>query len=194
MSPSGEKPSSHLPDGLIPPIFAQGFVVKKALVCSLATLFLSAMSNVTLAETASSTLPVSATVINSCAVLSPGAATTISYDPTIATALTLKTSAQVRCTRGAAVTLSYDQGVHGASGSTCASPLRQAGKSNGDMLGYAILDGSTQNPWGCGPSNGVGFTADSAAPASFNVTIQVPSQQDVSPGTYTDTVTLTASF
>jgi spore coat protein U-like protein len=144
------------------------------------------------AGSASANLNVSASVANNCTIstspLAFGA-----YDPVVTNAsanLDATGTVTVACTKGATATIGLGLGSN-ASGAT-----RRMTDGSSNFLSYEVYqDSSRSTIWG---NSGVGLLSPSAAPSKstrdFTVYGRIPSNQDVPPGSYGDTVTATVNF
>lgn len=142
---------------------------------------------------------VTATVAASCNVVSTTDIAFGAYDPAdvnFATALDGTGSITVRCVRGVVADVALDQGLFAGAGSTCAAPLRQMSDGGVERLGYDIYqDAARTTAWGCAAANDQTFTAASpSTPTTLTTYGRVPPGQDVAIGSYSDTVTVTATF
>jgi spore coat protein U-like protein len=144
------------------------------------------------AATATANLPVSANVVAKCTIAAPNTLTFTDYDPveTHATAdLDATTTIAVACTKGASgVTVGLGLGSN-ATGST-----RRMAKS-GEYLTYEIYsDSGRSQVWGNSGSDLVSYSPTSKASHNLSVYGRVAAGQDVSVGTYNDTVVATINF
>src|SRR5512138_1082750 len=138
------------------------------------------------AATATANLGVSATVTNNCTI-STTALAFGSYDPVVANAATNLDgtgTVSVACTKGTTATVGLGVGSN-ASGST-----RRMTDGSGNFLTYELYqDASHTTVWG---NAGGGLLSPAAAPSkatrNFTVYGQVASNQDVTAGSYSDTV------
>jgi spore coat protein U-like protein len=143
------------------------------------------------AQTATANLAVSATVTNNCTI-STAPLNFGSYDPVVthaATPLDGTGTVTIACTRGAAATIGLGLGLN-ASGST-------RRMSNGtEFLAYELYKENTHaDVWGnAGAQLLSAGAAPSRAPRNFTVYGQVPANQDVISGNYSDTVVATVNF
>ena len=148
--------------------------------------------------TPSDTFQVTASVANSCVVTAANDIAFGAYDPAGANntaALDGAGSVEVRCTRGSNAAITLDQGLHAASGSVCATPLRQMSDGATDRLRYDLYsDSSRATAWGCDATNDVEKSFTSLAPVTFTTYGRIPAGQDVLAGSYTDTVTVAVTF
>ena len=147
------------------------------------------------AGTATSNMAVSATVSANCTITA-GALAFGAYDPIVANASTpLPGSATltVACTNGSGTTITLDQGLNPAGGSTNAAPLRQMA-SGGNFLSYSLFqDNGLTVPWGNTAGTGAAYTGTGVS-GSVTVYGQVAAGQNVPAGTYNDTVVATITF
>ena len=151
------------------------------------------------AGTVTGSLPVSATVANSCVISSVNAIAFGAYDPANANAsapLKATGAVNVTCTKGGSVSVALDQGANPTASSTCVAPARQMKDSGTDVLAYSIYsDSADTKAWGCDATNEVSFTSASVStPTALSTYGSIPAAQDVPAGSYNDTVTVTVSF
>lgn len=148
------------------------------------------------ASSDSKQLNVNATVVSNCNFTSGGGGGSITLDfgnyDTVGTqetnSLDSTTNFDSRCSKGTSVSLSFDTGQH-ASGS-----IRRM-EHNGEYLVYEIYsDSGFTTVWGSGAENDMEYTSTQSAPESKAVYGRILPGQDVSIGTYSDTLTLTATF
>jgi len=135
---------------------------------------------------------VNATVPNNCNFT--GGAVTLAfgnYDPVgteATTPLDGATTFTFRCTKGGSAALGIDLGAN-ASGSTRRMTF------NSEFLNYELYsDSGRTTVWGNDAGSDVDYTSTSSSAHTFDIYGQVPAAQDISVGTYTDTVTITATF
>jgi len=147
------------------------------------------------AGTATSNMAVSATVSANCTIAA-GALAFGAYDPIVANAsvpLPGTATLTVTCTSGSPSTITLDQGLNPAGGSTNAAPLRQMA-SGGNFLSYGLFqDNAHTITWGNTAGTGAAYTGTGVA-GSVTVFGQVPAAQNVPAGTYNDTVVATITF
>jgi spore coat protein U-like protein len=148
------------------------------------------------AGTATSSMSVSATVSGNCTIDASSGLAFGAYDPVVTnatTALNGTATISVTCTNGSPATLTLDQGLNPAGGSTNAAPLRQMA-SGGNIIGYGLFqDVANTIVWGNTAGTGVAYTGTGVA-GSLTVYGQIPAGQNVPAGTYTDTVVATVTF
>lgn len=142
------------------------------------------------AATATTTFPVTATVLTACVVT----ATPLifgNYDPTSATPLDASSSIAVLCTLGTSFTVGLNAGT--TSGATVTTRQMTNGS---DTLNYALYrETGRSNNWGNTP--GTDTPPATTAPllaAPFTVYGRIPAGQNVGFGAYTDTVTVTVTY
>lgn len=143
---------------------------------------------------------VTANVASSCTV----SATNIAfgaYDPADANATAPRDangSVSVRCTRGTSTAVAaLNQGANPATGSTCASPLRQMTGGATLRLRYDIYqDAGRATAWGCDATNSqaVPTFTSSLTPVTLTTYGRIPAGQDAAIGSYTDTVQVSVTF
>jgi spore coat protein U-like protein len=144
------------------------------------------------AATATANLGVTATVTNNCTI-STAALAFGSYDPVVANAstdLNGSGTVSVACTKGTSATVGLGLGSN-ASGST-----RRMTDGSGNYLTYELYqDAGHVTIWG---NSGAGLLSPAVAPSkatrNFTVYGQVASNQDVTAGSYSDTVVATVNF
>jgi len=146
----------------------------------------SAVANSTTAN-----LSVTATVTNNCTI-STSPVDFGSYDPVVANASTnldATGGVTIACTKDAVTTIGLGLGGN-ASGST-----RRMGNGTDFMTYELYKDAPRSTVWG---NSGIGLfdsgAAPSTAPRTFTVHGRVPAAQDVSAGSYADTVVATVNF
>ena len=147
------------------------------------------------AGTATSNMAVSATISANCTIAA-GALGFGAYDPIVANAaapLSGTATINVTCTNAASTTITLDQGLNPAGGSTNAAPLRQMA-AGGSFLTYGLFqDNAHTITWGNTAGTGVVYTGTGVA-GSVTVFGQVPAAQNLPAGTYNDTVVATITF
>jgi spore coat protein U-like protein len=144
-------------------------------------------------------LNVTATVNASCDITSTTNIAFGVYDPAdtnFTTPLDGTGSVTIRCVRGTVVDVALDQGQNSGTGSTCASPLRQMSNGGDERLGYQVYQNAARTTgWGCDASNDQSYTAGNPnTPTTLTTYGRIPAGQDVTAGSYTDTVVVTATF
>jgi spore coat protein U-like protein len=149
------------------------------------------------AGTASSDLPVSASVSANCTIDASGGVAFGAYDPVVAnqsTALTASGTISTTCTNGATATITLGQGSNADTGSTDTAPLRRMLAGTSDYLTYQLYtDSGDTTVWGNTAATGVTVTGTGAA-VSTTVYGSVPAGQNVATGNYADTVAATVTF
>jgi spore coat protein U-like protein len=142
------------------------------------------------AATATTTFPVTATVLKAC-VVSANPLSFGSYDPTATTPLDATTTLSVLCTVGSSFTVGLNAGT--GTGSTVAARKMTNGANT---LGYALYqEAARANNWGNTP--GTDTPPATTAPVlatSLTVYGRIPAGQNVAAGGYTDTVTVTVNY
>jgi spore coat protein U-like protein len=141
-----------------------------------------------LARNGSTEFAVSATVVDNCVVSSKGIAFGI-YDPGRASAATAQGSITAKCTRGDAVSVSLNQGLHPGAGSTPAVPLRRMA-SGSRYLPYHIYLSPPPGRFEPAPQ----VAAAVSAPLIFTTYGWLPPGINVDAGQYVDIVTATVTF
>jgi len=169
---------------------------KVALITSVAALF-GALSIPFSAFAASKTqnMPVQAQVNVNCNFTSTPTMDFLTYDPTgvnAAAPLGGSVGVDVRCTKGAVVTIGIDTGANTANapaGST------RAMKNGTNYLGYDFYHENTYTTLWTNSGGGLyGFTALSNAPTTVTIYGKIPQNQDVPAGLYQDTVVVTVNY
>ena len=149
------------------------------------------------AQTATSSFTVTATVSANCTISTVGI-TFGAYDPVVThatTPLDANGSVTVACTAGAGTTIGMDQGSNPTATSTAALPERQMADGPNALRYDLYQDSARTTVWGdVGTPAVVTYNSVSFAPSTFTIYGQVPAGQDLSVGTYSDTVTATVSF
>ncbi len=151
-----------------------------------------------LAAVRSQNMPVRAQVNVNCNFTSTPTMNFASYDPADVNALPANPLAgsigvNVRCTRGAIVTIGIDAGLHGATvvGSTRAMQLG----ATTNRLGYDFYqDAAFLTPWTNAAPGLYSHTAIDNASATVTIHGRVPGGQDVPAGLYEDTVIVTVTY
>lgn len=142
------------------------------------------------AQTATTTFPVSATVVKSCSV-SANPLAFGNYDPTAVAALDATTTLSVLCTVGTSFTVGLSAGV----GSGATVTTRQM-TNGGNLLSYALYQTAARSTiWGNTP--GTDTPAPVTAPATattLTVYGRIPQSQNVTAGAYTDTITVSVNY
>jgi spore coat protein U-like protein len=143
---------------------------------------------------------VTANVAASCTV----SATNIAfgaYDPADTNATAPRDASgnvSVRCTRGTSTAVAaLNQGANAATGSTCASPLRQMNGGGSERLRYDIYkEAGRTSPWGCDATNtqAIPTFASSVTPVTLTTYGRIAAGQDAAIGSYTDTVQVSVTF
>lgn len=154
------------------------------------------LASVTHAATATSNMPVSAEVAASCAITADPLAFG-NYDPVVAhasSALSGATTLAVTCTKGAAATITLNQGLNFEEGSTADAPKRRL-ISGTSTLNYQLYrDDARTLVWGESSASGSSHTGTGSS-STLDVYGQIPAGQNgVTSGTYTDTVVATVNF
>jgi spore coat protein U-like protein len=178
---------------------------KKSMSCLSVALALSALSGVTLAATASTSVPVSANVTQNCAISTSGALAFTTYDPVgvnASTPLNATGQISVTCSKGAiGLTIGMDNGAHVAS-----AQRQMIGVTATNLLQYNLFQPPSNVPgtactfpgttaW---TASGAGVLTLTSAPSKvarlYNVCGTIPAGQDVAADTYSDTVGATINF
>jgi spore coat protein U-like protein len=152
-------------------------------------------SSAAFAGSATTTLAVTAIVGATCNVAT-NAVSFGTYDPLVVNQtapLNGSGSVSTTCSNGLTNTVTLDQGLNGATGSTDTVPLRQL-RSGGNVLGYFLYSNSAHTTvFGNTAPTGFGQTG-TGLNANLTIFGQVSGGQNAAPGSYADTVTATISF
>ena len=165
--------------------------------CSLAILFaLAARHPGALAATATSSFTVTGTVTANCSVSTAGP--TIPYDPVVANTSANATgtgTVTIACTKGSAPNIGLNAGSNSvaAAGLTPVAPRAMRLGATANYLGYDIYWPGTTTSWTTANPY-VPSAPTSKAARTFNMDTVVFGGQDVTVGTYTDTVIATVNF
>jgi spore coat protein U-like protein len=129
---------------------------------------------------------VSATVTENCTV----GANPLNFGDynTLGAAVTGSTTLTIRCTRGTSATISLDNGANATPGG-----VRQMA-SGSERLRYDLFQDNTYSTrWGSGGS-GLAYTAASRASVDRTIYGRIDADQDVTPGSYQDTISVTVNY
>jgi len=179
--------------------------LKKSSLClSVAVTLLSASAAV-LAATASTSIPVSASITQTCSISTTSALAFAAYDPLIAnatTALNATGQVSVACTKGATgLTIGMDNGTH-----VSGAQRQMLGGTSAASLQYNLFQPPSNTPgaactfpgttaW---TNTGSGLftlaTSTTKVARIYSVCGTIPGGQDVAADTYTDTVNATINF
>jgi spore coat protein U-like protein len=145
--------------------------------------------------TATASLNVTAIVGSTCNI-STSAVSFGTYDPLVVNATAPLNGTGVvstTCSNGLGDTITLDQGLNAATGSTTEVPLRQM-RSSGNVMSYFLYQNSSRTTvFGNDSATGVSQTG-TGLNANLTVYGQVPGAQNAAPGSYSDTVTATVTF
>jgi spore coat protein U-like protein len=144
------------------------------------------------------TLNVSASVAASCVVVG-GNMNFGAYDPSgtnFAAPLDVDGSLQIRCTKGTVAHVWLGQGAN-PNGGSCSAPVRQMA-SGAERLQYDLYRTAARTAavtWGCTAATEALYTsAASNVNGTMTVFGRVPQAQDVSAGSFADTVSIDITF
>lgn len=145
------------------------------------------------AGTATSSVPVTATVANNCTISSPAAMAFGNYDPLVANAsAALDVSANaisVACTNGVTATIGLDLGTN----NPASTQTRRMKSGTSDYLTYDLFSDSARTTiWDA--TNTVSYTAVDTSAVSQTVYGRVAGGQNAPTGSYSDTITATVNF
>lgn len=144
-----------------------------------------------LSATATSTMPVSALVVNVCSVTAlPLVFGT--YDPTSGNNLDSTSTLTVLCSLNTPYNVRMSAGAHGA-GVSAREML--VGGGGTDLLAYSLYRDTnrTQN-WGQTDNTDTSSGTGSGLPQLLTVYGRIPASRNVGAGAFTDTVTVTVSY
>ena len=153
------------------------------------------LSATSYAATATGTMAVSTSVLMSCNI-SAAAMTFASYDPTATVDNDANASITSTCTAGGAAKITMSQGANIQDGSTDAVPKRAMKTGDGEagqILAYFLYSDNDLTVWGNTDATGKGVTGTGSA-VTTTVHGQIPKQQAVTAGTFTDTVAVTITY
>lgn len=165
------------------------------LLASAVLVAVAAMSGTAAAGTATSNLPVSATISANCTIDASGGVAFGAYDPIVTnktTALTATGTISTTCTNGSSATITLGQGANAGTGSTAAAPIRRMLAGTSNYLSYQLYSNSGMTTVFDG-STGVAVTGTGSA-VSTSVYGSVAAGQNVPAGSYSDTVVATVAF
>src|SRR5690242_17551791 len=115
------------------------------LLASAVLVAVAAMSGTAAAGTATSNLPVSATISANCTIDASGGVAFGAYDPIVTnktTALTATGTISTTCTNGSSATITLGQGANAGTGSTAAAPVRRMLAGTSNYLSYQLYSNS----------------------------------------------------
>src|SRR5467141_1328117 len=161
-------------------------------VCLAALFSLTAFAPDAGAATATSSFTVTGTVTANCTIGAAGISFT--YDPVAANASSnaLATgTVTIACTKGSAPSIGLDNGLHPGAASAGPRAMRLGATAN--YLGYDIYWPGTTTSWTTANPY-IPSAPPSKAARTFNMDTVIFGAQDVTTGTYTDTVTATVNF
>lgn len=154
------------------------------------TLTITAAPAAAIAQQATTTFPVSATVLKACSVTA-SALNFGSYDPTAAAGLEGMTNLRVLCTVGTSYTIGLSPGT--SAGATVTSRKMINGENS---LNYELFqEAARTNNWGSTPgTNTPPATSAGTTPRQHTVYGRIPAGQIVPAGAYTDTITVSVNY
>jgi spore coat protein U-like protein len=150
------------------------------------------------AGSASTSFTPTATVAKICSISSPAALSFGAYDPTAAGAKTGTLTLTVSCTRNTPATIALDNGGRygTATGFATKRAMATGGgvAANGELLAYDLFEPDNVTAWGGANTVAVATQATKLTGATFTVNGSIPALQDVTSGTFTDSVNATINF
>ena len=162
---------------------------------AIAAVMLATLPTAAPAGSATGTTNSTATVVKSCT-FTTGTLVFGNYDPVVANAATpLKvtnstTALSISCTKNVTTTIQLNNGTNNAS---CSGSATCMSDGSGDYLNYAVYTDSTfATIWN--NTNTVAYTAAGIGTPALKVNGQIPAALDEPAGSYSDTITATASF
>lgn len=162
--------------------------MKRQTLWPLATLAL--LPGLAQAATATTTFPVSTTVLTACTVTAQPLVFS-SYNPTSASNTDGTTTVAVLCTSGTPYSVALDKGTSGSS----VTARRMVLTAGSDLLPYQLFsDSGRSSNWGS--TVGTDAVAGSATGVAQTLTIygRIPAGASVAAGVYTDTVTVSVNY
>ena len=164
-------------------------------------LVLITASNQAKSGTATANATIVASIGASCSV-SPVTAATVNYDPVVLNATTPgagQFNITYTCTVGSTPTMSLDEGLNKATGSTPVAPQRRMANGTA-LMNYNIFSSTTNRTtatpavaWGTGNAPTLGTPTGTAQTVAAYIGIPA-GQVTLTNGTYQDTVLITATF
>jgi spore coat protein U-like protein len=138
--------------------------------------------------TATTTFPVTVTVVKACAI----SATNLAFGTYVATATSTSTSIiSVTCTN----TTAYNVGLNAGTATGATVTTRKMTGPGGHLLGYSLYQNSGHSTnWGNTVGTDTEAGTGNGALQSLTVYGQLPAGQFVTPGTYSDTITATITY
>jgi len=150
-------------------------------------------TSVLVAQSSSAQLTVTASVSKNCTITT-APVNSGAYDPVTtnaSAALDGTGTVTVTCTKGAVATVGLNAGGNGQTGTR----RMKSGSSSTDYLNYQLYQDSGRSQLWDDAGNQLALgAAPSAKPRSFTVYGRVPGTQDVTVGSYNDTVLATVNF
>ena len=158
----------------------------------LAAIAILPLSSAAMAATATTTFPVSATIVKNCSIAAAPLAFG-NYDPVVVNAaapLNATSTVTVACTKGVSATVSLDLGLNHANATGTSRAMSTAGPA---YLSYEIYqDAGHTTVWNL--VNTVAYVSASKAPFAITDYGQIPAGEDQPVGVYGDTITATITF
>jgi spore coat protein U-like protein len=143
------------------------------------------------AGSAGATLGVSADVTDNCTIAASPTVSVGSYDA-LHGAVSATGTLTLTCTTGSVAVIALDTG---ANGSHATGTTRAMSDGNSDYLSYELYQNSGHTVlWGTNANAATENAATSTTPVDYTVYALVPASQDVPPGSYSDSVTVTVTF
>lgn len=167
---------------------------KKIWLLAALTAVVGSGANTLWAATTSTTFQVTANIAKNCVIDSAGILDFTTYDPTSASPLDNSSNIVVRCTKATP----FDIGLNAGTGAGATVATRKMG--NGvDTLDYSLFTTAARstvwgNTVGADTVSDIGLGLGAAKTITKTVFGRIPPSQDVSPGNYADTITVTVTF
>jgi spore coat protein U-like protein len=168
----------------------------KMMMSAIAFLFITTVSlefgdNEVIAASSTSNMSVSASVSANCTFSQVVPLAFGEYNGSANTPLEAASTFKISCTKNATATIQLNNGLYSSFASGTTRAIRNV--TFNDYLSYELYkDSGRTTVWN--NTNVVTYTATTSSPATFSVYGRMPTHQMTQPGTYQDTVTLTATF
>ncbi len=164
---------------------------KKLLLSLISGVLLIGSARLLSAATATATMPINVSVSANCTITTTAVTFATAYDPVgtnASTNLDGTGNIQVTCTKGAGTSIALNLGANAN-----VNQPRMKGPGAADFLNYMLYSDTGRTVLWSGVTKTIAG-APSKAAQNFAVYATIPSAQDVSVGSYTDTVTATLNY